>query len=114
MARVVGMAKKVELCYSYKSNSTIQEKCKIFVDYLHSLNFNQIHFVFPINKKYLTKSPEISKTSPIGQNFFGVIYQSNNISTSVKKLMRRIKVEGAIYPELLILLKAHKFLKLCL
>ena len=70
MARVVGMAKKVELlCYCYKSTSTIQEKCKIFVDYLRSLNLNQIRFVFPINKKYLTKSLEISKASPIAQKF---------------------------------------------
>ena len=44
---------KVVLCY--KSDGTIEEKCKIFVNYLHGIetilnNLNQIHFIFPISK----------------------------------------------------------------
>ena len=47
---------KAELCY-YKSGGTIEEKCKMFVNYLHGIEaitsngLNQIHFSFSIRKK---------------------------------------------------------------
>ena len=46
---------KVNLCY--KSEGTIKEKCKKFVNYLHGIEaitsngLNQIHFSFSIRKK---------------------------------------------------------------
>ena len=62
MAAIIELAKspkfvrfnKVELCY--KSEGTIEEKCKLFVNYLHGIKattlngVNQIHFIFSISK----------------------------------------------------------------
>ena len=49
---------KFELCY--KSEGTIEEKCKLFVNYLHGIKattlngVNQIHFIFSISNMCLS------------------------------------------------------------
>ena len=101
---------KVELCY--KSGGTIEEKCKMFVNYLHDIEamilngVNQIHFVFPISKmclssfsdhlqilNYLQKELLPVCGTPRGYKFefsFDFHYPHNDVDTSGTNLIAQI------------------------